>query len=64
VLGWQVENVSERLVALRRAGVKATRYDSMEQDEDGVWIAPSGTRVAWFKDPDGNTLSLQQEPDS
>jgi hypothetical protein len=30
----------------------------MDQDEDGVWTAPNGAQVAWFKDPDGNTLSL------
>jgi predicted enzyme related to lactoylglutathione lyase len=52
----------ERLAALRSAGVSATRYDGMEQDDDGVWMAPSGTQVAWFMDPDGNTLSLQQDP--
>lgn len=62
VLGWRVENIAERLAALRSVGVPATRYDGMRQDDDGVWIAPSGTRVAWFTDPDGNTLSLQQEP--
>ena len=62
VLGWRVENIAERLAALRRAGVPAKRYDGMQQDEHGVWIAPGGTQVAWFSDPDGNTLSLQQEP--
>lgn len=62
VLGWRVENISERLAALRVAGVPAKRYDGLQQDEDGVWIAPGGTQVAWFNDPDGNTLSLQQEP--
>jgi catechol 2,3-dioxygenase-like lactoylglutathione lyase family enzyme len=62
VLGWRVENIAERLAALRSAGVSATRYDGMEQDSDGVWLTPSGTRVAWFTDPDGNTLSLQQAP--
>jgi catechol 2,3-dioxygenase-like lactoylglutathione lyase family enzyme len=64
VLGWKVENIAERLAALRSAGVSATRYDGMQQDGHGVWTAPSGTRVAWFTDPDGNTLSLQQEPPS
>ena len=62
VLGWRVPNIAERLGALRSAGVLATRYEGMVQDEDGVWVAPGGTRVAWFKDPDGNTLSLQQDP--
>jgi catechol 2,3-dioxygenase-like lactoylglutathione lyase family enzyme len=62
VLGWRVENIFERVAALRSGGVPAMRYDGMQQDDDGVWIAPSGTRVAWFKDPDGHTLSLQQEP--
>jgi catechol 2,3-dioxygenase-like lactoylglutathione lyase family enzyme len=62
VLGWRVADIAERIAALRSAGVSATRYDEMEQDDDGVWIAPSGTRVAWFADPDGNTLSLQREP--
>jgi hypothetical protein len=42
----------------RRAGIEFTRYDGMTQDDLGIWTAPSGDRVAWFKDPDGNTLSL------
>jgi hypothetical protein len=40
--------------------VPFTRYDGMSQDEDGIWTAPSGDRVAWFADPDGNNLSLTQ----
>jgi catechol 2,3-dioxygenase-like lactoylglutathione lyase family enzyme len=62
VLGWQVKNIAQQAAALRRAGVPFARYDGLQQDADGVWTAPGGTRVAWFKDPDGNTLSLQQEP--
>ena len=38
------------------------RYEGMAQDEDDVWIAPGGSRIAWFADPDGNILSLQQSP--
>jgi hypothetical protein len=38
--------------------VRFSRYDSMEQDDVGIWTTPGGDRVAWFKDPDGNTLSL------
>jgi prephenate dehydrogenase len=40
-------------------GVTFTRYDGMEQDDRGAWTAPGGARIAWFQDPDGNTLSLQ-----
>ena len=38
------------------------RYSFFQQDDKGVWTAPDGTGVAWFKDPDGNTLSLAQSP--
>ncbi len=38
------------------------RYDGMDQDDDGIWAAPGGARVAWFADPDGHVLSLIQEP--
>jgi catechol 2,3-dioxygenase-like lactoylglutathione lyase family enzyme len=64
VLGWRVADLAVRLGVLRAAGVSTLRYDGMEQDDDGVWTAPSGTRVAWFNDSDGNTLSLQQDPDA
>jgi catechol 2,3-dioxygenase-like lactoylglutathione lyase family enzyme len=64
VLGWRVDNIAERLAALRSVGVSAMRYDGFEQDEDGVWTAPSGSRIAWFTDADGNTLSLEQPPSS
>jgi hypothetical protein len=45
---------------LAGAGVEPLRYDGLEQDAAGVWTAPSGGRIAWFRDPDGNTLSLTQ----
>jgi catechol 2,3-dioxygenase-like lactoylglutathione lyase family enzyme len=62
VLGWRVTDIAASIDALRSAGVSFKRYDGMAQDEDGVWSAPGGSRVAWFADPDGNTLSLQQPP--
>jgi hypothetical protein len=40
-----------------------THYDGLDQDELGIWSTPSGALVAWFKDPDGNTLSLTQHPE-
>jgi catechol 2,3-dioxygenase-like lactoylglutathione lyase family enzyme len=60
VLGWAVGDVAARVRELAARGVAFERYDGMEQDELGVWRSPGGARVAWFKDPDGNTLSLTQ----
>lgn len=61
VLGWEVPDINSALHTLQGAGVKFERYEGfMEQDELGIWTAPSGTRVAWFKDPDGNVLSIAE----
>jgi catechol 2,3-dioxygenase-like lactoylglutathione lyase family enzyme len=60
VLGWAVADIGSSAAALADRGVRFTRYDGMDQDEQGVWTAPGGTRVAWFTDPDGNTLSISQ----
>ena len=62
VLGWRVPDIVATLRGLRDAGVVFERYEGLEQDEDGVWTAPGGSRIAWFADPDGNVLSLQQPP--
>ena len=59
VLGWVVDDLEAEVDRLTAAGVVFTRYDGMEQDERGIWAAPSGARIAWFHDPDGNNLSLQ-----
>jgi catechol 2,3-dioxygenase-like lactoylglutathione lyase family enzyme len=60
VLGWRVEDIATSVRGLAERGVVFERYAGMEQDELGVWSSPSGARIAWFKDPDGNTLSLAQ----
>jgi catechol 2,3-dioxygenase-like lactoylglutathione lyase family enzyme len=60
VLGWAVGDIAATMAALTAAGVTFNRYEGMGQDEAGVWTAPSGGRIAWFPDPDGNTLSLTQ----
>ena len=60
VLGWQVEDIRAEIAALVKNGVVFERYGFLPQDESGVWTAPSGAKIAWFKDPDGNTLSLTQ----
>ena len=58
VAGWLVRDMSATVAALTEAGVTMQRYEGMGQDEQGVWTAPSGDRVAWFTDPDGNVLSV------
>lgn len=60
VLGWEVDDLDSAIDDLMARGVVFTIYDGMAQDERGAWEAPDGSRVAWFKDPDGNTLSLHQ----
>ena len=60
VLGWRVGDIAASVRELTARGVIFLRYDGMNQDEDGIWTTPSGARVAWFADPDGNTLSLTQ----
>lgn len=57
-LGWSVSDIKQAVGKLAGLGVKFERYSFMEQDPLGIWQAPSGTKVAWFKDPDGNLLSL------
>lgn len=60
IAGWTVPDLAATLAALTAEGVAFVRYAGMEQDEAGVWLAPSGTKVAWFRDPDGNTLSVSE----
>ena len=56
VLGWDVTDITKSIKSLREKGVTFEIYKGLQQDELGIWTAPSGTKVAWFKDPDGNTL--------
>ena len=60
ILGWHVPQVATVAAALQARGVTFERYDGMRQDALGVWTSPSGARVAWFKDPDGNVLSITE----
>ena len=59
-LGWQVRDIAGTVIELQGRGVVFERFEGLAQDDAGVWTAPSGTRVAWFKDPDGNVLSVSQ----
>jgi catechol 2,3-dioxygenase-like lactoylglutathione lyase family enzyme len=60
VLGWQVDNIAATVKAMVEAGVRFELYEGITQDKLGVWQSPSGARVAWFRDPDGNTLSVTE----
>lgn len=60
VLGWQVTDIAGTVAELTSRGVHFERFGFFEQDALGIWTAPSGDKVAWFKDPDGNTLSVSQ----
>jgi len=59
-LGWTVRDIARTMGALRERGVVFERYEFVPQDSLGVWTTPDGSKVAWFKDPDGNTLSLTE----
>jgi catechol 2,3-dioxygenase-like lactoylglutathione lyase family enzyme len=59
-LGWQVSNIDQTVRELIARGVKFQRYEGMAQSEAGIWRTPDGSQVAWFKDPDGNTLSITE----
>ena len=60
VLGWTVADLRATVSAFVERGVEFSIYDGMGQDDDRIWASPSGALVAWFRDPDGNTLSLTQ----
>jgi len=60
VLGWETPDIAGDIKKLAKAGVVFERYKGMKQDTLGVWTAPRGGKIAWFKDPDGNTLSLTE----
>ena len=60
VLGWEVKDIGATVGEFRRKGVAFERYPNMGQDEDGIATFPTGDKVAWFMDPDGNVLSFSQ----
>jgi catechol 2,3-dioxygenase-like lactoylglutathione lyase family enzyme len=60
ILGWLVDDVHQAVAEMTSKGLQFKHYAFLEQGNDGVWTAPDGSKVAWFLDPDGNTLSLSQ----
>lgn len=58
VLGWDVPDIAAAVAELAAKGIEFLRFPHFDQDADGIWTAPSGDKVAWFHDPDGNVLSV------
>lgn len=62
VLGWAVEDIEAAVDRLSTEGVRFECYEGLDADARGICTFPGGARAAWFKDPDGNTLSITQVP--
>jgi catechol 2,3-dioxygenase-like lactoylglutathione lyase family enzyme len=60
-LGWKVPDMAVAMKTLSGKGVRFERFEGMDQDEAGVWVPPgTSAKVCWFRDPDGNLLSLTE----
>lgn len=64
ILGWEVDAIEKAVTELSSRGIIFEHFAGMPQDKLGIWNAPGGSKVAWFKDPDGNVLSLSQHAPS
>jgi catechol 2,3-dioxygenase-like lactoylglutathione lyase family enzyme len=62
ILGWEVDNIEAVASWLRERGVATEKFPFVQDRELGIWTTPGGDKVAWFKDPDGNILSVAQHP--
>ncbi len=60
ILGFDVADIRAEVTLLGGRGVVFERYPGIQQDEMGIWRSPGGAQVAWFKDADGNVLSLTE----
>jgi len=61
ILGWNVPDISSLIRSLNSKDIVCEKYSFLKQDDLGIWSAPGGSKVAWFKDPDGNLLSLTEQ---
>ena len=60
VMGWEVADAEAMVKWLNKRGVTFEKYPFVQDQESGIWTTPNGDKIAWFKDPDGNVLSLSQ----
>ncbi|MEO0713454.1 MAG: VOC family protein [Pseudomonadota bacterium] len=62
VAGWAIADIDVAMAQLEKGGVTFERFASLPQDDRGIWTTSDGAKICWFKDPDGNLLSLAQQP--
>jgi catechol 2,3-dioxygenase-like lactoylglutathione lyase family enzyme len=62
ILGWEVDDIVATAQWLRGRGIPLEKFPFAQDQELGIWTTPGGDKVAWFKDPDGNLLSIGQHP--
>ncbi|MEM8635151.1 MAG: VOC family protein [Pseudomonadota bacterium] len=62
LISWVVDDIEAEMSALSANGVTFEFFEGLPQDGQGIWTVPDGAKVCWFKDPDGNLLSLSQQP--
>ena len=60
VAGFSVDDVNSVVSELSNRGLAFERFEGFPHEENGVMTTPDGARVAWFRDPDGNLLSIVQ----
>lgn len=58
---WYVDDIDAIVEELSAAGVEFARYDEFEHDANGITARAGGGRIAWFKDPDGNTFAIEAD---
>jgi catechol 2,3-dioxygenase-like lactoylglutathione lyase family enzyme len=58
---WYVDGIDQVVDQLAVAGVEFARYDEFEHDAKGITARAGGGRIAWFRDPDGNTFAIEAD---
>lgn len=59
-LGWEVDSIADRIQELSARGIEFEWFEGLPAESGPIWVAPDGTQVVWFRDPDGNLLSITQ----
>ena len=58
---WYVDDVEQVVDELSSRGVAFEHYEGLTADDRGISPRAGGGKVAWFKDPDGNTFAVEGE---